>query len=360
MTSLIQSVNEFWKSLDGNRRVELDTLGINDTNLFSFNKDEYTGAFEVYSQAFNLTPEELIALENIIQDNVSDVSGALLDSISDQSQELHEQVNKGENAWRDFIPNLVSGMKSKQTFKDLDFDLQDIAIQIVEGLDYSYASAMKAYDPDPYAYIRDKFIVPMGNLNDSDRQKLQTSFERLFELDALDISDSNRTEINRLVTAIADILEKDPTEIRVALGFDLGDDTKKRLQNSIRQISDDHGISDREQYSYLAEYTKEFTVAQAELWLEATKDAENAAQAVEMYKAKLAETKNLADDHTTLLSIPDTITHLNTHLKPTFDSLHSAYQNIFTDDGTLDRAVLISCHPAIPLNPDCTRCQDMR
>ncbi len=347
MNSLTASVHEFWKSLDGSRRVELDTLGINDSNLFNFvQNDEYTGAFAVYSQAYSLTPEELTTLENIIQDNVGHINGALLDSISEQAQELHEQVQKGENAWKDFIPNLISGMKSKQTFKDLDPDLQDIAIRIVEGLDYSYASAMKAYDPDPYAYIRDKFIVPMGDLNDSDRQKLQTNFERLLKLDALDISDSNRTEISRLVTAIADILEKDPAEIRVALGFDVGDDTKKRLQNSIRQISDDHGISDRDQYSDLAEYTKDFTVAQAELWLEATKDAENATQAIEMYETKLAEAKNLANEPSTLLSIPDTITHLNTNLKPAFDSLHAAYQNIFTDDGALDRSsidILSTC-----------------
>ena len=33
------------------------------------------------------------------------------------------------------------------------------------------------------------------------------------------------------------------------------------------------------------------------------------------------------------LSISDTVDQLNTQLKPAFDSLHSAYQDIFTDDG---------------------------
>lgn len=172
MNSLTQSINEFWKSLDGSRRIE---LGVDPSYLFTQQFDEYTGAFEIYANLYQLTPEEITTLENIIQDNVGDASGALLDSISDQSQELQEQVQKGENAWRDFIPNLISGMKSKQTFKDLDSDLQDIAVQIIEGLDYSYASAMKAYDPDPYAYIRDKFIVPMSKLSDGDKQKLQSS-----------------------------------------------------------------------------------------------------------------------------------------------------------------------------------------
>lgn len=333
MNSLTASANEFWKSLDGNRRVELDTLGINAANLFSFNQDEYTGAFEVYSQAFSLTPEELTALENIIQDNVGDASGALLDSISDKSQELQGQVQQGENAWRDFIPNLVSGMKSKQTFKDLDSDLQDIAVQIVEGLDYSYATAMREWNPnDPYAYIRDNLIVPMGNLNNDDKQIVTDSFTKLMTLDAKDITDSNREAITDLIAKIADILEKDELEIRVALGFDVGDDAKKRLQHSIRQITDDRGLADRKQVSELNEYTKDFTLSQVELWLEATKGAENATQAIEMYEAALLDTNNMESDDTPVsLSISDTIDKLNTQLKPAFDSLHSAYQNIFTD-----------------------------
>lgn len=152
MNALTNSANEFWQSLDGARRVE---LGIDPSDIFTHKFDEITGAFEVYSNTYNLTSDEITALENIIQDNVGDVSGALLDSIDAQSQELQEQIRQGENAWTDFIPNLVAGMKSEQTFKNLDSDLQDIAVQIVEGLDYSYAVAMKEYDPDPYAYIRE-------------------------------------------------------------------------------------------------------------------------------------------------------------------------------------------------------------
>ena len=231
MNSLTQSINEFWKSLDGSRRVE---LGVEPSYLFTQQFDEYTGAFEIYANLYQLTPEEITTLENIIQDNVGDASGALLDSISDQSQELQEQINKGENAWRDFIPNLVSGMKSKQTFKDLDSDLQDIAVQIVEGLDYSYASAMKEYDPDPYAYIRDKFIVPMSKLSDDDKQKLQSSFEELLKLDADNLAQSNQAEIEKLITTIANLLNKDPLEIRIALGFDT-EDIQNRYNEALKQ-----------------------------------------------------------------------------------------------------------------------------
>lgn len=46
-----------------------------------------------------------------------------------------------------------------------------------------------------------------------------------------------------------------------------------------------------------------------------------------------SELENEIIEIDTQLSISDTIDHLNTQLKPAFDSLQSAYQEIFTDDG---------------------------
>lgn len=289
MNSLTASINEFWESLDGSRRVE---LGVNPSDLFTQESDD-TGAFEIYANLYNLTPDELTTLENIIQDNVGDASGALLDSISDQSQELQEQINKGENAWRDFIPNLVSGMKSKQTFKDLDSDLQDIAVQIVEGLDYSYASAMKEYDPDPYAYIRDKFIVPMSKLSDDDKQKLQSSFEELLKLDADNLAQSNQTEIEKLITTIADLLNKDPLEIRIALGFDT-EDVQKRYNEALKQAKrqlggyghDDKGFEVNNSIgNKIDSFWSENVVTEEDwaLWQKVTKGIDDATEAMEAY-----------------------------------------------------------------------------
>ena len=234
MNSLTDSVNEFWKSLDGSRRVELSGFGIDISTLLRTDLNSDTGIFEIYADTYRLTSEEITELENIIQDNVGDASGALLDSISDQSQALQEQIQKGKNAWTDFIPTLVSGMKSKQTFKNLDSDLQDIAIQIVEGLDYSYADAMKEWNPDPYAYVRDKIIDPLSKLDDSGKEKLTSSFEELFKLDAGDLSQDNQEEIEKFITTIATLLEKDPLEIRVALGFDV-EDAQNRYNEVLKE-----------------------------------------------------------------------------------------------------------------------------
>lgn len=237
MNTLTDSIHEFWQSLDGDRRME---LGIGPSDLFTQNYDEYTGAFQIYANLYKLTPKELTALENIIQDNVGDASGALLDSISEQTQEELEKIQKSENAWTDFIPALVAGMKSKQTFKNLDSDLQDIAVQIIEGLDDSYASAMKAYDPDPYAYIRDKFIVPMSKLSDNDKQKLQSDFENLLKLDADNLAKNNQAEIEKFIASIAALLNKDPLEIRTALRFET-EDAQKGYNEALKQAKRQFG-----------------------------------------------------------------------------------------------------------------------
>lgn len=67
---------------------------------------------------------------------------------------------------------------------------------------------------------------------------------------------------------------------------------------------------------------------------------DGAALSAENYSAALEEVKaqknGISTDENPIssLSISDTIDHLNTQLKPAFDSLKSAYQDIFTDNGT--------------------------
>ncbi len=52
----------------------------------------------------------------------------------------------------------------------------------------------------------------------------------------------------------------------------------------------------------------------------------------EQLQDKIRKAKETTEEPVTI-SVSDTITQLNTRLKPAFDSLKSAYQNIFTDDG---------------------------
>ncbi|MDE6602237.1 MAG: hypothetical protein K2K90_08760 [Lachnospiraceae bacterium] len=337
LNALTSSAREFWKSLDGSRRVELAGMGIDDATLFTTSYAD-DGAFDLYSQAYMLTGDEKAALETIIRDNISSASGALLDSIGTQTQELQAKVLQGENAWRDFIPSLVSGMQSRQTFQDLTPDLQDVAIQIVEGLDYSCASAMNEWDPDPYAYIRDKIIVPMGNLNAVDQQLVKDSFQNLLSLDtnALSINELDE-KMNLYINSITGKLDMTPVELQAVLGFD-PDDTKERLEQSIRTIADSHGITDRDQYASLSETVESFTVKEAELWLEATRGAENAEQAARMYGDALEKAGRIEMEPPLKADAFTVMEDMETKLKPALQSLKSAYGTIFSDGFHVDSA----------------------
>lgn len=182
-----------------------------------------------------------------------------------------------------------------------------------------------------------------------DNPDAQNALVGLFTLDTSDMSvDNTKSVIDQYINTIAKVLEEDPLELKVRLGFDGIDDTSKRLQNSLRQLADDHGITDRDEYETLINYTKDFTAEQAELWLKATQGANDAADAIRKYEEAL---KGTGDSSAPLLSVSQTVDQLNTQLKPAFDSLKSAYQDIFTDDGftleNVDLSMLDSIKSAI-------------
>lgn len=336
INTLRASAEDFFESLSDERRSALNgKYSLNPQNLFDIQTNSNDGTFNVYARLIELSNDEVTSLQNIIGKNISTLTRRMADELSDQVLQSQESIQKGENAWKDFIPNLVTGMQAKSTFQSLEPDLQDIAIKIVEGLDSSYADAMSEYDPDPYAYIRDKLIIPMSNLSDSDKKKLANQFTNLFRLDPYDISEGNREKIRIATEQIANILGKTPLEIRTILGFDVNDDAKKRLDSSIQQIARGHGKFIPEEYHELSEYTKNFTASQAELWLEATLGAHDAAEAIQLYEAALAEASKLSIAPP--LSIIETVKQIETQLRSVFNSLRSAYQNIFTDDNSKEK-----------------------
>lgn len=291
--SMQAASQEFFNGLNESRQMELMAGLGGASGLFIINEDELTGTFDFYANLYALTTDEISTLTALVCDNVGTLKGTLLDQISDQKQDLQEKVQKGENAWRDLIPALVSGMKSKQTFKDLDADLQDIAVQIVEGLDYNYAAAMEAYDPDPYAYIRDKFIIPMDKLSDSDKRKLQSAFERLIALDAGDLSQNNQSQIEELINKIANLLEVEPIEIRATLGFDV-EDVQNRYREALKETKrqfdgyghDDRGFEINNAIGYkLDTFWQENVVTEQDwmLWNEVTEGITDITKAMDAY-----------------------------------------------------------------------------
>lgn len=184
-----------------------------------------------------------------------------------------------------------------------------------------------------------------------DDDSVQNAFIQLLSLDTENLSYEEAKEIiDNYISIIVNALNSigyniDPIELQVELGLDIKnvkEDLRTRLlnlasdpQNIVIQdlVIDDWVNSLTEEEAKLANSTAfdEALERQKENLDGAALSAENYSAALEDVKAQQNDIET--NEAPTLLSISDTIDQLNTKLKPAFDSLQSAYQDIFTDDG---------------------------
>lgn len=57
------TAQDFMNGLDENRRIELENKGINASELFSMERNDSTGSFELYANLYSLTPDEIENLQ---------------------------------------------------------------------------------------------------------------------------------------------------------------------------------------------------------------------------------------------------------------------------------------------------------
>lgn len=228
------AIQKLYKSLDNNRRVQLaDTLDL--SKLIHIN--EGGTAFDLYLNTAELSSNEKQMLERIIQEQAKTVVGTISDSLNQSVQANNEKSNEAQLAWKDFIANMVSGMKSQQTFKDLDASMQEIAISMVSGLQMNVAEEIDK--KDPYSYIRDSIITPLTYLSDDASKELSKAYSNLFSMDMDKLTPNIAAEeIDKYVNKIASILGKTPVEIKTALGFDSFDTLADDFDNAISAAAD--------------------------------------------------------------------------------------------------------------------------
>lgn len=228
------AIQKLYKSLDNNRRVQLaDTLDL--SKLIHIN--EGGTAFDLYLNTAELSSNEKQMLERIIQEQAKTVVGTISDSLNQSVQANNEKSNEAQLAWKDFIANMVSGMKSQQTFKDLDSSMQKIAVSMVSGLQMNVAKEMDK--KDPYSYIRDSIITPLTYLSDDASNELSKAYSNLFSIDTDKLTPNIAAEeIDKYVNKIASILGKTPVEIKTALGFDSFDTLADDFDNAISAAAD--------------------------------------------------------------------------------------------------------------------------
>ena len=235
-------------------------------------------------------------------------------------------------------------------YKDSDQYVKAAIQSLVSNIDWSVYD-FKELDYDGVKRIlQDSILTPLQVACDDPtvKKKLEESLSGLFTLGDTSKLNANETvsKINQYVNAIAEILEKDPLELKVMFGFEQPEDVKKRFEDSLRQITDDEGYAARfmynREYDELLDFTKDFTVEQQELWLESTRGAENATDAVQRFEDALASANDTDPTTFDLTTYKDQIDDIQS----TISTLRSALDSF--NQGTLDESAVLDLMQQFP------------
>ena len=249
------------------RRLELDEriLKAEEHQLFEektgnkftdwFDEDNYNTQYEKETSInrMNVDPNNYAFLSKLYDKKMQDIK--VTQEQIDTWTEYKNAVDEGSNEWKAYQSS-IDALQNRQT--DAMKDLADGADKMTVNLG-KYA--------DNIEYFEER--LASGDLSEEETAIAQVQLSNWKEL-------YNSTE-----KMIADIQKLNGTY----------DYTNDRMLQSIRSLSDEHGISNRDEYVQLEEYTKDFTDEQKNLWLEATQGAENATQAIEAYESALSDTQ---------------------------------------------------------------------
>lgn len=234
------AVDKFYKSLSAEKRVQYEDILSPAAIAPTYSGVDGT-AFQFVLNAVTLTKDEKAELNKIIKEEANTVIYELNDAVGSAVANQKVDTNAADLAWKDFIPSLVSAMRSKSTFQDLDEASQDIAVQLVQGLQSDVAEQM---GDDPFQYIYNEIIGPLTELdkNTDAHQKVVNAFNKLFNISDSDLSpDELKQQVDALIQQIAEILGKDPIKLKVQLGFSNVDDLARNYTNSINATKTQYG-----------------------------------------------------------------------------------------------------------------------
>ncbi len=204
-----------------------------------------------------------------------------------------------EQEFKENLPSLMEQTKSQYDFQSLEEggygkEMQELAIGMVANLDKSVAVEM---DDKGGAgrWIRDSILLPLKDLDDSDRKAVSAAYKKLLELDPDDLSEQNQDKIDHYTGLIAGRLGKKGEDIRLNLGFQADEDWKEKYDQAVADSSKNLNSTDTEIQNTFTDLGID-TSGKIDKWKEYTVNAKSLTEAVEMYKnAMKAETPTFTE-----------------------------------------------------------------
>lgn len=239
---ITQGIDNFYQSLDQNRRTELISLNLN--NLVTYDEN---GLLEYYADISKLTEEEKSKLSLELESSAQEFGYSLMDSVNNAQTEMKKAQNIFNSSYTTFLSSLTQGMQSQQSFLSLDDETQETVKNIVNNLSDEFANEIANYqneegDLDPYEWFYNNIIVKLNQLEPKVRQEVNNAYSKLFSFnpETTDMSvDEAQAYIDSLINVIANALGEDPIELKTQLKFDSYDESVELLKNQVADYLED-------------------------------------------------------------------------------------------------------------------------
>lgn len=322
--SLTQAIQNFYNTLDSDRQEELQ---------YTFSPeyvvdDKGDGLFDFYLKTSLLTEDEIQDLTKELRIQTKDTLPVLQDAIESELNNKNLKKQEADLAWQDFLPSLSATAKSMGSFKALDGDLQDLGLDIISGLDSGVYEEM---DGDVAGWIRTNIILPLSQIDPSDKKEVVNAYKELLQLDPNDLSDANQNTIDSLICSIAEILNTSEEQIRLNLEFVIDEDYAEKYKNATERFGSDSSTVLEQFFANKSINTEK----EIDYFNEVTKSAKSAEAAIKMY-TKAVDDANEKQP----LSFTDSISQVQ-KLSEGLDQLDEVYADIY-DKGDFDYSSILN------------------
>ncbi len=286
----------------------------------------------------NSSDKDIENAKLIIDGNIEELAKQYETDIQQLNEEIKIINDMNKANWNNLSSSIFAWLSTDDTFKIMDDSMQATIQSIVNNLDWSSLN-FSSWE-DAKQYIQDNIL---SLSNDIEGKQILADIQVMLDVKAqfndgdIPIKDY-QDKIQELLGTIKELPDEVKKPILWLFGVKIEEDGTTfsdidALVNNVKEKLQD-----------------EFDDKVGELKLD---ELQIAAEQIEVpegtllsWDELLAKIKEIQDSTSNIdiLSIPDTINQLNTRLKPAFDSLKSAYNDIFTDNGefALDSIDIIS------------------
>ena len=223
----------------------------------------------------------------------------------------------------EFSNNAMLWLEDLSFYKDSDKYTQTAIQNLVRNIDWSNYDFKELDYEGVKRILQDSVLTPFQIACDDPNTKklLDNALKGLFTMNTSDMSVGDiTTQVDSYINTIATAIGEDSAELKIKFGFD-DTDTLPLINNVKEKLQDE-----------FVDRIGELKID--ELKIAAGLEIPNATLlSWDELIAKIKEAQNsTVNENPISLSITDTVDQLNTQLKPAFDSLQSAWKDIFTTD----------------------------